>query len=147
MLYDESIIDKISLRLENDDLGDKPFTFLIGGITIFIETDKPPEDPVNFKIDNIEQLVNAKESQKFYNRDKINLDVSWKYDEKIWYTYIFRCVVTDKNNRNEYLGRTSNNIFHIHNLKRHEDELYSMISIKSVGCNLLVNSNEALVRV
>jgi hypothetical protein len=146
ILFDETIIDKLSIRIENDENIDKPFTFLLGGISMFFETDQLPKNPDNFKIDNIESNY-EKGSNKFYNKDKINLDVSWNYDENIWYNYIFRCIITDKNNDVVYVGRTSNNVYHIHDMTRREDELYSLISIKSVGFNQLVSVKEAIIKI
>lgn len=148
MVFDNNEIDKISIRFENiNENKEIAFTLLLGGISIFIETKTLPNNPSNLKIIDIERLKHNENSKKHYIKDKINLNLSWDKNNNIWYYVIFRCIVSENSNSVEFIGRTSKNIYHIQNLTRKEDELYSLLSVKSVSYDQTVSVKESIIKI
>jgi endo-beta-N-acetylglucosaminidase D len=148
MMFEDNEIDKILIRFENtDDTHDIAFTLLMGGISIFMENNILPKNPDNLKIINMEKQKYDKDSKKHYIKDKLNLNLTWSKCDNIWYYIIFRCIVSESSNTVEYIGRTSKNIYHISDLIRKENELYSLISVKSIGYDQTVCVNESVIKI
>lgn len=147
MLYNSNVINKISILFENIDMNDIPFTLLLGGVSIFEETVVLPSTPTNLKMINVETTKHNEKSKKHFIKNKLKFNLSWDYDENNCYYYIFRCVILEHTNKVEFIGKTTNNIFHVDNLVRYEGELYSIISVKSVGHNGTVCAKENILQV
>ena len=148
MMFDDNEIDKISIRFENvNEEEEMAFTLLLGGISMFMETDVLPKNPSNLRIVDLERQKHNKDSKKHYIKDKLSLNLVWSKCENVWYYTIFRCIVSENSNDVEFVGRTSNNIYHIENLTRKEDELYSLLSVKAVGYDQTVCVEESVVKI
>ena len=148
MIFDDNTIDKISIRFENvNENEEMAFTLLLGGISIFMETSTLPKNPQKLKITNLQKIECDQDFHKHYVKDQLSFNLTWNKDNTIWYYCIFRCIVSEKSNSVEFIGRTSNNIYHIEKLTRKEDELYSLISIKSVSYDQTVCVEESVIKI
>jgi endo-beta-N-acetylglucosaminidase D len=147
IMLTNKIIDYIALRFENNTDNEISMSLLLGGISIFKDNNEKPKCPNELIISNLVTEKNFSNSKKQYIRDKSNFCISWNNDDSIWYYEIFRCIISENQNNIEYIGRSYNNIFYINDLIREEDELYSIISVKSVNYNQIVSINEATIKV
>lgn len=148
MTFDDNEIDKILIRFENVNKDkDMAFTLLLGGISIFMETCILPKNPDNLRIINVDKQKYNKNSKKHYMKDKLSLNLTWQECDDVCYYVIFRCIVSEDSNDIEFIGRTSKNIYHIENLTRKENELYSLLSVKSVGYDQTVCVKESVIRI
>lgn len=148
ILLKNNTIDKISIRFENINETEMPFTVLLGGLLLFMENTILPEPPQNLQIQNmITEKINILESEKYFVKDKLNFDLLWDCDNKIKFYYIFRCIVSENSNKVIFLGRTYKNIYKITDLMREPDEMYSLISIKSVGYDNTISLKESIVKI
>ena len=147
IMFDNSLINKLSIKFENETKNDMAFTMLLGGFLMFQKTDMVIKNPNNFRITEMDKIKYDNDTNKHYIKDKLNINLKWSKDSNVSYYCIFRCIITDKGNKVEFIARTFNNIYHINNFIRHEDELYSLISIKSIGHDQTVCEGESIIKI
>jgi endo-beta-N-acetylglucosaminidase D len=130
------IITKISLRILNNNI-DPYFNLLLGGIKINTIDNSYPNKPKDFRVICSSKVINNIKS----------LNITWTYDKDIWYYYLNRIIVGNDFINNQFIGRTSSNIYHINKLKKANNEVYSIISLKAVSINGNFSKEDATIKV